>query len=302
VKIRYLKHNEIDIAKWDECISHSLNGIVYAYSWYLDIVAGDWDALVGDNYDAVFPLVKGRKFGISYIYQPLFTQQLGVFSSTIIELKTLEMFIESIPKDFQYQEINFNLFNRVIYPKGKISERVTFQLDLVQPYFSLCSNFNENTKRNISRSIALGVNIQRVLSITEFIEFTKRNLLVSLKDSQFKNLEEIIHYALENKVGEIYSAYTKQNELCAVAFFVRSNDKVIYLSAASNELGKGNRAMFTLVDRFINDNSESHLVLDFEGSNFENIARFYAGFGAIPCKYQRLVINNLPWYLKPFKR
>jgi hypothetical protein len=78
--ITYLTHKEIDFEKYDRCIDLSLNGIVYAYSWYLDMVTDDWDILVEDDYKSVMPLPKRKKFGIHYIYQPFFVQQLGVFS------------------------------------------------------------------------------------------------------------------------------------------------------------------------------------------------------------------------------
>ena len=302
MKIQYIKHCDIDFLKWDECISNSLNGIIYAYSWYLDIVAGEWDALIGDDYYSVFPLVQNKKYGISYIYQPIFTQQLGAFSSGKIDKQTLKMFIELIPPKYLYQEISFNSFNSVEYPKGKVKDRITYQLDLVQPYFALSSNYNENTRRNVSRSIAMGVCVKKGLHIDDFIQFTKKNLAVSLQDSHYGKLRKIILKSIELKVGEVYAAFNRQNELCAAAFFICSNGKAIYLSAVSNEQGKTNRAMFALVDRFITDYSESILVLDFEGSNIESIARFYAGFGAIRCAYKQLKINNLPWFLKLFKR
>ena len=71
MKITYVKRDDIDTAKWDSCIARSVNGIVYAYSWYLDIVAENWDALIGDDYQAVFPLPHNVKYGISYIYQQI---------------------------------------------------------------------------------------------------------------------------------------------------------------------------------------------------------------------------------------
>jgi len=302
VRIQYIKHSEIDSFKWDGCISRSLNGIVYAYSWYLDIVAGEWDALVGDDYTAVFPLVKASKYGVSYIYQPLFAQQLGLFSPFKVDGQILNVFIESIPRKYRYQEINFNSFNSIQYPKGEIVDRVTYQLDLIQPYFALSSNFNENTRRNVSRAVAMDVHVSKRLSLDDFVEFKTKNLAVPLNDIHLGMLRKIMQQSIEKTLGEVYAAYSGSNELCAAAFFIRSNGKVIYLSAASSELGKKNRAMFALVDRFINDHSESHLVLDFEGSSIENIARFYAGYGASRCTYQQLKINNLPWFLKPFKR
>jgi len=47
--IKHLKNSEIDIALWDECISKSFNGLVYAYSFYLDVVCPNWEALVFED-------------------------------------------------------------------------------------------------------------------------------------------------------------------------------------------------------------------------------------------------------------
>ena len=302
MKIQHLNHNEIDFTKWDDCISKSLNGIVYAYSWYLNIVAKDWDALIADDYEIVFPLIKNKKYSIEYLYQPLFTQQLGVFSSTLVDKQTINQFIESIPTKFKYIEINFNTFNSIDFALGRISERVTYRLDLIQPYINLSSRYSENTKRNISRSLAFGVSVKKGYSANEFIRFYRANLNVKLKSFAFQNLLQIINTALEKRIGEIYLAYSKENTLCAAAFFIRSNEKVIYLAAASSELGKSDRAMFMLIDRFIYLNSETHLTLDFEGSNNNGIARFYASFGSDRCTYKQLKRNKLPWFLKALKR
>ncbi len=46
------------------------------------MAAGQWDALVLDDYQAVMPLTWRSKFGIRYLYQPAFTQQTGIFSAS----------------------------------------------------------------------------------------------------------------------------------------------------------------------------------------------------------------------------
>ena len=70
--IIYLQNHEIDYDRWDSCVSSSDNRLIYAFSWYLDLVCRDWDALVYNDYQAVFPLPKRRKWSIEYIYQPFF--------------------------------------------------------------------------------------------------------------------------------------------------------------------------------------------------------------------------------------
>lgn len=218
MKIQYTKHSGIDFTKWDDCIRNSLNGIVYAYSWYLNIVAGEWDAIVCDDYSIVFPLVKNRKFGISYIYQPFFTQQLGAFSATKVDMQTLELIIDSIPQRFKYKDISLNLYNRLDSSKFSLKNRVTYQLDLVQPYFTLSSGYNENTRRNISKAVAMGVKVDKRLPVDEFIEFYKRNLAVALAAKEFVKLRKVVQLSIDRKEGEIYASYTAQGLLCAAAF------------------------------------------------------------------------------------
>ena len=130
--------------------------------------------------------------------------------------------------------------------RGDITERPTYQLDLVQPYFTISSNYNQNTKRNISKSIAMGVTVNRMLSVADYIQFKKKNLIVSIGDEQFDKLVRIMEFSLQKGIGEVYAAVTEQQELCAAAFFIRSNGKAIYLSAASNQSGKTNRQCFCL--------------------------------------------------------
>ena len=65
--IVYHKNNEIDREQWDNCIKNSPGVKPYAYSWYLDIMAPGWEALVDDDYDSVFPVPGFSRFGIKYV-------------------------------------------------------------------------------------------------------------------------------------------------------------------------------------------------------------------------------------------
>ena len=77
MELKWLKRSEVSDKKWDDCINHSANGHVFAYTWYLDIVCDDWQAVVADDYEAVLPLpIKRQTF--KGVYTPHWTPYLGI--------------------------------------------------------------------------------------------------------------------------------------------------------------------------------------------------------------------------------
>src|SRR5688572_30496222 len=126
--ISYLKHNEIDKKKWDRCIDGSINTLIYAYSWYLDIVSPHWEALVEDDYESVMPLTGNKKYGIHYLYPPYFAQQLGIFFKDKKTEDELEKFIYAIPPHYKFIEINLNTQNFSQFPGYEIKKNTNIEL------------------------------------------------------------------------------------------------------------------------------------------------------------------------------
>jgi len=300
MEIQYKKQPEIDLLKWDNCISNSINGIVYAYSWYLDIVSPNWDALVYGDYETVMPLTQNHKYSISYLYQPFFTQQLGIFSSNKIDDLLIYSFLEAIPKKFRFIEINLNKYNRVEALNGySIKKNTTYELDLIDNYENIFRKYKKNNIRNIRKAIHNKISISKGLSPNMVFELIKSsNKIPGMKEIHTNILLQLIDSALQYQSGHLYGAYNENNTLCAVGFFVYANNKACFILSLSNLEGKEQGAMFLLVDEFIKDFSNRNLILDFEGSNIDSIARFYKGFGANPFNYSSIRANKLPF---PFK-
>jgi len=303
-EIRFVKNADIDREKWDQCVANSSFGIVYAFSWYLDRICSNWDALIWGNYLYIMPLVNNSKLGIQYVYQPFFTQQLGVFSNFPPEPDFVNKFLNSIPKQFRLTDMNLNLGNTPTTSSFTIKPNTTFHLKLHQNLAEIRSLYNTNTRRNIQKAIQNKVFISQVYDIPMFLNFTQTNLKdksPEVKSSHYSALQKVISYALYNQLGEIYGAFDSGNNLIAAVFFVGSNQKVIYLAASSNATGAEQCAMFLLIDNFIQNNAGRNMILDFEGSNIPGIARFYAGFGATPQIYYSVFQNRLPKFLRYFK-
>src|SRR5690242_10054348 len=101
----FLQHKDIDKTKWDACIDTSMNGNLYAYSWFLDAVSPNWCAIIKEDYSVVMPLPSKKKISINYLFQPFFSQQLGAFFREEKEAKGILNFI---PSFYRYQEMNLN--------------------------------------------------------------------------------------------------------------------------------------------------------------------------------------------------
>ena len=61
---------------YDNCISSSPNGLVYALSWYMNIICPDWEILATEDHSAVMPLPVSKSLGRKIIRQPEYSWQL----------------------------------------------------------------------------------------------------------------------------------------------------------------------------------------------------------------------------------
>jgi hypothetical protein len=304
--IEYKKHKDIDFEKWDHCIDLSLNGIIYPYSFYLNQVSPDWEALIYKDYEAVMPLPVKKKFGMEYIIQPIFVQQLGVFAKIPVSESMLADFIEKIPSKFRYIILNLNTFNpKINLTKTKAKENVTYELDLISSYEIIKNGYSGQIKRNIKKAEKEKVFIVRnddPMPIIESFRSNRGKNISHIGELQYQTLKHLIYSGIYRGNTEIYSAFTAQNSFCAGIIFFRSHKKSILIFSGSTPEARANGAMSAIIDRYITEHAGQNLTLDFEGSNEKNLARFYAGFGSKECVFLQIEIINLPLILKPITK
>jgi hypothetical protein len=299
--IRYLKHSEIDKIKWDECIDFSVNSIIYARSWYLDIVSPGWDALVEDDFVSVFPLTHRRKFFVRYLYQPFFTQQLGILTRNHLTETLVDQFLQAIPSRFTYAEINLNSMNKIDPERYSCNQRINLELDLIDTYENIRNNYDQNTRRNLKKAAGSGLSIKRKIEPDELIalfreNFGKKEGKLGFRD--YENLRKLMTFCINYKFSITMGVCLPDGSLCAGVFFLNDKSRWIFHFAASGKPARETGAMFLLTDSFIRENSGKPVILDFEGSNDPNVARFYKGFGANAGNYNQVTLNRLP----PFAR
>lgn len=298
--ILFLKHDMIDKTRWDDCIRNALNGNLYACSWYLDIVCPGWCALVEDNYDKVLPLPVSSKAGISYIMQPWFTQQLGLFYQKSSASNKLIEFLDSIPSAYRYIDINLNTSNKLEMP-GYAHNMTNLELDLISDYSEISTGYQNNLQRNLKKAAQNKLTVSKNVRPEEIISLFRANKgqeLRHLTTQQYSLILRIAYESMHKGTGQIWGAYDEHNQLVAGILWVWSHQKVIFLFSALSASGRELNSMPWLIDLFIKHNAGQPLTLDFEGSNKEGLARFYSSFGAKKVIYQRYVRNFLPLPLR----
>lgn len=299
IKVSYLKYEEIDTDKWDYCLANSPNALVYAQSWFLDKLCPVWDALVLDDYRYIMPLTYRRKYGFTYLYQPLYCQQLGIFPTPTKEVE--KAFYEELLRHFSYAQIHLNSMNLPI-PEMAVEVRYNLLLSLNEPYDDLAAHYSQNITRKLRKASHNRLNFISGLSLKEYLQFKKENAATRLSKADLLNLHHLLAFSLSRNLGEVYGVYDRRNKLCAAAFFVRYQKRVTFLNAASSAEGKELDAMSYLIDQFIRLHAGKDFVLDFEGSMLDGVAQLYKGFGASPETYYFLSWNNLPAWAKWLKK
>jgi hypothetical protein len=276
--IKHLKYTDIDFEKWDETISSSLNRLSYAYSWYLDIVSPNWEALITPDYRFVMPLTVKKKYKLPYIVQPVLTQQLGIFSKEIIDNKVINSFIRKIP--YYSYELNLNEANNT-----EETELIpNYILNLNRPYGIIKSGFSKNTLRNIDKCAKLKLKTVDKLPVDDFIGFYE-SAETKFNKVDITLLRELLESGITREKIVLKGVRSNEDRLIAVLCLLISGGRITYLLPVSNAEGKEKFAMFYLVNEIIKSESGNDKILDFEGSKIDGIARFYRGFGAINNPY-----------------
>jgi hypothetical protein len=301
-QIQYLTHTQIDKLKWDACIDKASNGLIYAYSVYLDTMAGNWNALIYKNYEAVMPLTWKRKYGINYLYQPAFTASLGVFGNELPE-PLIKKILDKIPSHFKFIEISLNAGNK-LSQNNRFDLRSNYILNLNNSYDELSSAYRENHSRNIKKAFQTGCEVRKDIGVEEIIRINREqmNIAGSVKETDYEKFRRLFYLLKEKKQAETYGIVNEQKTIMASCVFFYSHNRAYYILVGNTPDGKTIGASHALIDAFIKDNAAKDLILDFEGSDIRNLAFFYSGFGAKKELYPFLKINRLPFYMKWFKK
>ncbi len=300
--IVYHKNNEIDREQWDNCIKNSPGVKPYAYSWYLDIMAPGWEALVDDDYDSVFPIPGFSKYGIQYVATPIFLQQLGAFSPDKPTSSVILEFLDYLP-DF-YRLVDLCVGQFIDYDGYKVSERVNLELDLSRSYQKLWADFSPNCKRNVEISARKRPELVTDITPDEIIDLFIKNKgkeVKGVKVRDYQRLKNLMNFCLKNKKGRIIGVRATKRRLIFGVFLVETHGNITVLFTVNTPQSREKRLNYFLVNELITGRSSTKTIFDFAGSSIPSVASFMESFGCVNVPFYRIYRNRLFWPVRMLK-
>ncbi len=299
--IRKVQRAALDEAKYNACVEEAMQSSIFGFSWYLDQVVEQWEVLVLDDYEAVMPIPKRRKWFISYVYPPLWLIQLGIFSKVAVDENE---FLIALFDDYRFVELRLNAGNHPSFFKEYQKDKTLQILSLSPSYEALLAKYNRNRKRELQKAVKHDLTEKWSDSPHALIQLFEKNVgkrVRHIKAEDYQRLLRLIQHCLAEKKGELLTVYDKDNELVAGAFFLKHKKRVTELVCSSDFSNRKNGANAFMNDRAIFRYQKHFDVFDFGGSSMPGIAKYYKSFGAKDEHYYQLHYNELPKLLKLVK-
>ncbi len=270
-------------------------------------MANNWVALVLDDYDAVMPLPWKKKWNIKYLYQPAFTQQLGIFSIKPLTASQVKIFIEIAAQHFKFAEITLNHLNAT-EPTGtifQVTQRDNYTLNLNKPYEELHDNYLPaftKSLRRIRKFEMLYVSSVNYQKTVELYRHLYGNRFRFSDGNIYRHFENICKKLFGENALVIRHARSTGNKLLASAVLLKDENRLYNIISCITTEGKKLEANYFLYDSIIKEFANTPLLLDFEGSDIEGVATFYKKFNPEHEPYPFIKFNTLPAFIKWFKK
>ena len=271
ISIKAIKRGDLDVAAYDRCVRYALHSKIYAQSWYLDAISDSWYVLMTGDYEAVMPVPVRRKWGISYVYQPPLTQQLGVFSENSMDF--LPFYKEVLSRHIH---IDYTVHGAQTPPFSKAKPNYILNLST---YENFRTGLSKNRKRDLEKAS------QQKLTFRYIKEWDSIHNLLHENPRTFNNpsiaqIEDL--FSCDKNFGHMeFVAVFKEEKCLQALLFGRDHHRLYYLyPVVLDKSARTTGASTYIINELIKQSINEIQTIDFEGSYIPGVQHFYKSFGA----------------------
>ena len=253
------------------------------------------------------PLAAKKKYGITYLYQPAFIQQGGIFARDVVDASLALSFIQELMRLYRFAEIPLNYDNQLIMvPKSCIHTiRNNYVLPLQDSYEQLYDRYQPGFTKSLKRlkklklSYAVSTDFEGAINLYE--QFYSRRLPY-FSSADFSRFRMLCRKLEENDQLLCRQVRSSNDELLGVVLLIKDKDRLYNVISAITAEGKRLEANYFLYDKVIEEFAGSSFLLDLEGSDVKGIAGFYRKMSPLNQPYPHIKFNKLPAMIRLFKR
>jgi len=309
--IKFIPREEIDDKRWNGCVHYAINGLPYAYTWYLDNVAEFWDGLVWGDYEAVFPLVHRAQGGAEVLYQPALAAQIGLFSLKPIDKRLMTEFMEAIPSQYSAWDFHLNSMNLPTIEGPLYQPHQSWYLNLQPIYSEQQERYSQTVIDALKKTETLALRIKQDLKPEIVVEHFKNTTgkALNLPEAAYHSMHRIIYQAQHYGVGSGFGIY-KDDTLLAATFLLYSRVANLNLLPGLSPESLDNGA-YALIDLFIRNGAGSMRILDAGPFQTPAVANIFKDYGGETLEYFQVKKGEMkhetpktdsqPWYMKWFR-
>ena len=136
---------------------------------------------------------------------------MGLFSQTKEGLDRIDDFITAIPNTYRFLELNMNHIAPVKESLNyQINDNFNYVLPLNKPYHLQKESYSKNLKRNLKKADLKGLQLFKhdaPQNLIQLFRSDKGQYITHFTEADYKNLEQIMHVAINKHCGEIWMAY-----------------------------------------------------------------------------------------------
>lgn len=294
--IEHVTADRIDRDQWNDLLDRTANKLWYARSHVLDAASPGWEALIDRELGAIMPLTWRRKWGVAYLFQPFAVQQLGVFAPRPGPASTLR-FLKAVPERFKHADIYLSDDRTDDGLQGwRFSSCRDHLIPVDRGIEAVRADYSTNHQRNLKRTDDAEKGFDPDVSVKELVRMMAGSPQFrswGIRPWQVVTLENVLNAAATHDQVSIWGVRRRGRPI-AGAFFVHWNGRTIFLKGLTLPEGRSMHAMHFLIDRMVQARCGKDRWLDLAGGNTPDLARFYAGFGAVTSLYLRAVMHRSP--------
>ena len=287
MSLKIISREELDIEKWNALVNSDQEHAPTNFTWYLDEIAENWEAVVNDDYTQGMALPYTLRLGKKILYTPIFTtavEFMGTFSGDLVDLI-----------GDRYQSLEFAVKQDVF---GSPDENYVYQIAPSE------RKLGSQGKRHLNKAKKSGFEVIETTEFNRVFELVSNELNGKFTGINDRTLERLNRALINGESEKSLLCFELMHEANFVGGIIclRTKGQLFYLKGTTTEDSKKLGGMYLLLNTAVNYACEKGMNFDFGGSRVPGVQKFNLNLGGEDVNYAYYLKEGGPGWFKALRK